>query len=149
MSISNLFQPNDFDLKCKSITFAGGSAFQKYVEAGYGNTLTGPFAAPVPTSGGLYRQLDRVYSLSLGQTTGTSTVAAPITLGTPLPTTNMWADLNFPIWVIDNGVTVPGTFRIAFGTGIATIYVGFNGNFSNVGTCGFPGFSVTYGSFNV
>ena len=153
MSISNLEYTNDINLFCKSMNFGNpsNSAFQKYVQTGYGNTLTGAcFAAPVPLSGGLYRQLDRVFSLSFSATSAVGTgVASAITLGTALPNTNMWADLNFPIWVIENGIEVAGTLNIAFGTGIATIYKGFNGTFSGVGVTGFPGFSVTYGAFIV
>lgn len=148
MSISNLFSPNDYSLFVKSVSIGNpNDSFDKYVQTGYGNTLTGPFAAPVPISAGLYRQLDRTYNLSIAGTSSASTIASPIIFGTPLPTTNMWADTYFPIWVIDNGVTVAGTLHIAFSTGIATIYVGFNLPFSALGTCGFPGFSVTYGSF--
>lgn len=152
MSISNLFEPNDYNLFANSINFGNpaNSPFQKYVNTGYENTLTGAcFAAPVATSG-LYRQLDRVFSLSFDETTAAGTgVASAITLGSPLPNTNMWADLNFPIWVTENSIQVAGTFNIAAGTGIATIYKGFNGTFSGVGVTGFPGFSITYGAFFV
>lgn len=146
MSIANLEQPNNFNLFCNSITPGPTSnAFQKYVQTTYNSDITGPFAAPINTSG-LYRQIDRDYVIAIVGTSGVSTIAAPITFVTPLSSTNIWAEMNFPIWVIDNGVTVAGNLKIAAG-GIMTIYVGFNGNFSNVGTCGFHGFSINYASF--
>lgn len=150
MSIQNIEVPNNLLLYCNGINIGNtGTPFQKYVQIAYGNTLTGAcFTSPITISGGLFRQLDRVFNLSISATAAVGTgVPSPIVLGTPLPTTNMWADMNFPIWVIENNITVPGTFNIAFGTGVATIYKGFNQPFSGVGTTGFPGFSVTYGSF--
>jgi hypothetical protein len=150
MSIQNIEVPNNLLLYCNSINIGNtGTPFQKYVQNAYGNTLTGAcFTSPVTISGGLYRQLDRVFSLSFSATAATGTgVPSPITLGTALPNTNMWADMNFPIWVIENNITVPGTFNIAFGTGIATIYKNFRDPFSGVGITGYQGFSVTYGSF--
>jgi hypothetical protein len=147
MSISNLEYPNDVNIYVKSMDIGNtGTPFQKYVSTSYSSNLSGPFAAPIPISGGLYRQIDRTYNVSISGTTGTSTIAAPITFTSAL-STNVWTDMYFPIWVTDNNVQVAGTLKIAGGTGIMTIYVGFNGNFSNVGTCGFPGFSVTFGSF--
>jgi hypothetical protein len=153
MSIANLEQTNNIDLFCGSMTFGEGSSadtenrFQVYQQVTYANTMTGPFAAPVTLAGGLLRQLDRVYSISVSATTGTFNSAAPITFVTPFQTSpTMWADLYFPIWVTNNGVQVAGTLYIAHLTGIITIYVGFNGNFT-AGVCGFPGFSVTFGAF--
>lgn len=148
MSISNLEYPNDYNIICKSINIGNtGTPFQKYVNTSYSSNISGPFAAPIAISAGLYRQLDRTYNISIAGTTSTSTIAAPITFVTPLPSTNVWTDMYFPIWVTNNNVTVAGTLKIAGGTGIMTVYVGFNSNFSNTGTCGFPGFSITYGSF--
>ncbi len=142
MSISNLFESNDFDIKCNSITFESGNAFEKYTQLAYTTNLSGPYSATGAL--GLTRQLDRFYAFSLAGSTGTSTAAAPITLSTKLQPA--WTVLYYPIWVIDSGTRSVGTLKI--GTdGQVTIYKDFNSNFTNSGTCGFEGFSISYCSY--
>lgn len=150
MSISNLFGPNDYKLFTENITIGNSNTpFNIYLESGYFTNLTGPYPSPVSVDG-LYRQIDRTFVISLGTITlpgGGSGVAGPIIFTTPVPLINVWTDLYFQIWVINSGETVQGTLKIAGGTGIITVYVGFNGNFSTSGNCGFWGFSITYASF--
>lgn len=155
MSIANLIVPNDYNLQCNQLTAtgnlicneiilgSGSDPLSKYLELGYTTNWTGPVSVgPVL---GLYRQIDRFYSFALSPSTGTSTVSAPISFTTLIPS-GAFTPMDFPIWVINNGVTVAGNLHLDL-TGQVTIFVGYNQPFSNVGTCGFQGFSVNYSSY--
>jgi hypothetical protein len=144
MSVAILDGPNLKQLYCGSMTFQDGSAFTIYVEDGYSSAVTGIITGSVA---GLYRQLDRFYSLSVSGITATgSGTPGVITLSTPLPT-NLWTSpLNFPIWVQDGGTYSMGNLAIN-SEGTMTISKGFGGNFTATGNCGFPEFNISFCSY--
>jgi hypothetical protein len=144
MSVAILEEPNLKNLYCNSLTFGNGTAFQIYLDQAFSSAVTGIITG---STAGLYRQLDRFYSLSMSgiSATGSGTPGV-ITFSTALPT-NLWTTpLNFPIWVEDGGVYSVGNLSIGSG-GIITIYKGFNGNFTATGTCGFPEFNISFCSY--
>lgn len=154
MSISNLFEPNNYALFSASMTFGGTpgatgmgqSSFQTYRQESLNFGATGAIGATGLVA--LYRQLDRSYVMTMAGVAVTgSGVAGPIVLSPPLPT-NLWtaAPFNFPIWIEDGGVFSAGNCVID-SSGVITIYKGYNGNFTATGVCGFPTFSITFASF--
>lgn len=151
MSISNLETPNDLNLFAGSISFGiddDQEPFSVYRNAGYAGTASGPYASPI-TVPGLQRQLDTIYVFTVAGFSGTATSSNPITfstaLGIPIPFL-IWTDLYFPIWVINNSAEVAGTLKIDT-SGVITMYVDFNTAFTGSGTCGTPGFSISFASY--
>lgn len=156
MSISNLFEANEFNLFAQSVTFggapgatgAGQDAFDSYRQQALNFGATGAVSVGATGIIGLYRQLDRSYIMTVSNVSVTgSGVAGPIVLSPALPT-NLWAPTPFvfPIWIEDGGVFSAGTCSIG-SDGVITIYKNYNSNFTATGTCGFPTFSISFASF--
>jgi hypothetical protein len=123
-----------------SVNF-GDSALDIYVQTGLSSEFSGPFTNPIPATG-LYRIFGKTAYISINGISGTSISGIFMTFGTtifPAPVQNVY----FPIYVIDNGVTVQGTCVIG-SNGIMAIYNGFNSAFTPSSTIGFQNFTVYY-----
>jgi hypothetical protein len=146
MSIANLEVPNFYNLFANTVSLVqglilnGGQALQKYLENNYGTLVSGPFTSGVLLA--RFRQIGKVCFIEMPTVSGTSTAATIFTFSVLIPQAPS-QNLFFPIDITDNGTASVGTLNIS-NTGLMTISVGFNSNFTGAGTAGFNAFSVSY-----
>lgn len=153
MSIANLFQPNDYNLDCASLTLSSSGAVTpgqlNYYEV-YDSTFTftGIWATN-PTCTVSFTRLGNIVTMTfLTAIVAASTTAAGITSVTAIPTRFLPAftiTLNFSIPMYNSGAAALGSLTINQNSGIIAIYNGPVGTvFSASGNAGFPPLSVTY-----
>ena len=153
MSIANLFQPNDYNLDCASLTLSSSGAVTpgqlKYYEV-YDSTFTftGIWATN-PTCTVSFTRLGNIVTMTfLTAIVAAGAQAGVITSVTAIPTRFLPAftiTLNFSIPIYTGGAAVFGSLTINQNSGIIAIYNGPVGSiFDEGGQAGFPPLSVTY-----
>ena len=93
-----------------------------------------------------YHKCNNIVHLSVSTITGTTGFTSSIysNVSFPLPAAYRPSTAtNFAIYVVDNSVGVAGRCEIST-AGVLTIYVGYNTNFQNGVTCGWPTFAAQY-----
>lgn len=139
MSINALFQPNDYNLFCNSITESSGGS------SSFVMTLTGPWAAPQNCTVYISKQGKSV-TLFFSSVIAAATVGATITSSNALPaqyfpTNSLIA--NQIILIEDNSALALGYMNIS-GTGVLTMKLANGNNFTGSGNGGFFSFALTY-----
>jgi hypothetical protein len=135
----------------EGISINGGTSFLQTNSSLLVNmTCTGPFTTPIITPA-LVRVLGGVTTLTIQGIQGTFNSSTPsaITLTSSLPITPPFVTVYDNIWVNNGGGTyIDGNFVIDT-LGHMTVYVGFNGIFTNnggsgAGAVGFPALTLSF-----
>jgi hypothetical protein len=117
-----------------------GGMFQNYsLNIGFGGTTTSVFTVPIFFTG-LQRRDGRFTVLEIDGFQATLNTPGVINFTGNM--TNPRNPIVFQVWVINNGITVPGTLQLN-GDGTGSISVGYLGNFT-AGTVGIQPTAVCY-----
>ena len=139
MSINALFQPNDYNLYCNSITESSGGS------STFVMNLTGPWAAPQNCNVYISKQGKSV-TLLFSNVIAAATVSATIISTNALPAQYFPANSLAPTQIViieDNSALALGYMNIS-GTGLLTMKLANGNNFTGSGNGGFFSFALTY-----
>lgn len=139
MSINALFQPNDYNIFCNSITESSGGSTSFVLN------LSGPWAATQNCTVYISKQGKSV-TLTFSQVTAAETLAASISSNNALPAQYFPTNsiVNNQLILGEDNTALVNCYANISNSGVLTVKLANGANFGGAGTGGFFSFSMTY-----